>query len=269
MEKIGVEDICSNPREWYENDINNISYWFPKIENCGIDVPRTKIIQVPNDVLQAFFMDHHDKDKEKILSFVEEQIMPVLTDMNLFFFFMKIGTFSNKFDFRGSCKCRAEKYEIMEQLSNIAYTSETFGAQGLSEIAIREFISDWYYIEKNIPCIYNGMPLRPEFRVFYDFDEHKVLYSVNYWDWDYCHKRISDNITDKIIYEYYYDTINQFFIDNKDKVEKMVATCMKGVNLKERWSIDIMWDEQSKTYYLIDMATAQTSAYWKGDNDAG
>lgn len=252
--------------EWYTNDVNNISFWYPKIKDCGINVPQTFIVQVPENVMKASFLDNHDKDRETILEFIKNKIMPILSDNSMYFFFMKNGTFSNKFDFNDSCKCRAELFEVVEHFMNICYHANCFEAGGISEVAIREYIGDWNYLEQNIPCIYNGMPLRPEFRVFYDFDERKVLYSVNYWDWDYCHEGICKyNATDEIVYEYYYGNIMNEFESRQQKVEMLVYIGMRDVRMTGKWSIDIMWDEQRQEYWLIDMAQAEHSAYWKGN----
>lgn len=51
------------------------------------------------------------------------------------------------------------------------------------------------------PCIYNGLPLRPEFRVFYDFDARKPIFTANYWDYDYVYPHLY-HATDKIIFEH-------------------------------------------------------------------
>ena len=67
------------------------------------------------------------------------------------------------------------------------------------------------------------MPLRPEFRVFYDFDRHQPLYVVNYWDWNYCHDAICRDYTDKIVYEAHYPQLLDQYNKYKDDVVKMVA----------------------------------------------
>ena len=248
--------------DYYKDNKNNLSYWFPKIKDCGIEVPETIIIDTPEEIGKAYFMDKQNEDMNTVLSFVEDTILSKIPN-NMYFLFMKNGTFSNKFDFR-DCKVRRNKLEIAKALINQNYFAEMYGAGGLSEIVFREFIGSYSYIDKNIPTIYHGMPLRPEFRVFYDFDNRKVLYSANYWDWDYCYETISNqNVTDKIVYEHRYPAIKAFYEEHHKEVEDKVAECMKSVDLTGKWSVDIMWDEESKIYYLMDMAIAEDSAYWK------
>lgn len=244
----------------YKKNVNNISYWFPKIKDCGIKVPKTLIFQVPEEVTKAYFMDKEDENIHTVLKFVEEDIIPSIP-IDMFFLFVKNGTFSNKYDF-STCRVRKNSLEMTRGIIEQNYNAEVYGAGGLTEIAVREFIGSWQAVNSTL-CIYNGMPLRPEFRVFYDFDSKEVLYSVNYWDWDYCYENIKNNVSDGVIYKEAYPELMSFFLTNKDKVEDMVKKAMENVDFFGKWSIDIMYDKESDTYYLIDMALAEQSAYWK------
>ena len=133
------------------------------------------------------------------------------------------------------------------------------GADGCDEIVVREFIES---NSKVTPCIYNGLPLRSEFRVFYDFEEQKPIFTVNYWDFNYVYPHLYA-ATDKIIFEHERNRLEKAFSENRDRVQAMVDTAMKRVNgLNGQWSVDILMDE-SGTLWLIDMAIAQRSAYWE------
>lgn len=258
------DDLRQNP--------NNFSFWYPKIADCGLKVPKSIIFQLPEDVIRAIFHDRGSEDDDIILSYVKETMIPVLVSNNMFKpgLFIKNGTFSNKFRFNDSCGIRMfpNAFELTNRISNICYEAEMVGAAGISEIIIREFIGldndscNTQILDTNIPCIYGGMPLRPEFRVFYDFDNREVIKCVNYWDYDYCHDTIAKNYTDKIVYEHYYPTILNEYETRKDTVISLVSDHMKNVDMTGKWSVDIMYDVVSDSYYLIDMAQAQRSAYW-------
>ena len=141
---------------------------------------------------------------------------------------------------------------------NINYAALCLGAHGCEELVVRSVIP---YDRKKVPCIYNGLPLRPEFRVFYDFDKHEVLYCVNYWDYEYVSKGLYD-ATDKIVFEYMRYYLLSCFWSKKDEVEEVVSKSMKTVNdLSDIWSIDILLDGNNE-FWLIDMALAKNSAYW-------
>lgn len=106
------------------------------------------------------------------------------------------------------------------------------------------------------------MPLNTEFRVFYDFDNDKVLGVFNYWDKEtmldglkyVCFKH------DLEVFLATSDSIEENFNKYKDTVEALVASSMINVNLTGEWSIDIMMVNDE--FYLIDMATARSSYYY-------
>ena len=249
------------------HDPCNMSNWLPAIvpaegEARELRIPKTAIIPVPDDVCRSFFMER-DGDADRILGFVREQIVPAAKDHGLYpQFFMKNGGFSDKFRFR-LCTPGPADMRIAANLTDMNYDALCFSADGVTEVCLRELIP---YDEENTPCIYQGMPLRPEFRVFYDFDSHRVLYAANYWDWDYCHDRICRDATDKLVYESAYPGILQQYEEKKNDVMGMVARDMANVTgLSGMWSVDVMYCEKSgpnEGYWLIDMAVAGRSAYW-------
>lgn len=240
-----------------KNDVHNVSYWFPKVKDCGIKVPKTFVKQIPEDLFGHLFMDHPEKDIDYVYNWVENELMPSIPKSLYGLVFVKNGAFSNKFDF-STCSVRCNVLELTRAIIEINYASLMFDTGGNTEIVIRERIP---FDESKTATIYHGMPLRNEYRIFYDFDNHKVLYSANYWDWSYCHDSISRNVTDKIVYEKVYNELHAHYIFNQDKVMKLVEEHMKDVNLSGIWSIDILEDEQGE-FWLIDMALGYRSAYW-------
>ena len=262
-----IDEIIKESK-FYKNlkaDKNNFSYWFPKIESCANDnlfIPESIIIQVPEDVYYRFYMDSPKYDKAYIAGWIQDNVMPQIPDKHWNFLFIKNGTFSNKFDF---CDCTPNNdfYEIVNSVVNINYAGLCLGTGGYTELVIRKNIFKAYNNPAHFYRIYNGMPLVPEYRVFYDFDKHKVLYSVNYWDKDYCSKAISRDKTDEIVYKAVYEaTLLMPFMKYKDEVETLILDAFKDIDtLDGIWSTDVMWIP-NKGYYLIDMAMAETSAYW-------
>ncbi|MCI8843254.1 MAG: hypothetical protein HFF08_03985 [Oscillospiraceae bacterium] len=258
-----LNDLRSNP--------NNMSNWLPAIipadgEERLLRIPKTLIVQVPDDVCKSFFMDYYNKDRERIIQFVKEQVMPKVKEVGIYpSMFIKNGGFSDKYQFN-LCTPGPDEVDMAMNLIKMNYDALCFGADGITEVCIRELIP---HNTKTTPCIYHGMPLRPEFRVFYDFDRHQPLYIVNYWDWDYCHDAICRDYTDKIVYEAYYPRLLDQYNEYKDSVIEMVAADMASVSaLKGIWSVDVMLcesQERQKEYegfWLIDMAIGCRSAYW-------
>lgn len=266
MEKIINDDFISpeeSLRQKYEadkQDRNNFSYWYPKVKDCGINQSESVIIPVPFDIYKIIEGDMLcDTDSADICrNLVNELIMPCFNEFAKAgpqICFCKNGTFSNKYD---AHLCFTNDYRLFESFTSICYGAACLGAKGNTEFVLRRIIhSD----DSITPKIYNGLPLRPEIRVFYDFDKHKVLYSVNYWDYDYVYPNLH-SITDKIIFDKWMIKLEGTFNTVKHEVESIVYDAMKNIiDLTGKWSIDIMLDENN-IFWLIDMAQAEHSAYW-------
>lgn len=250
-----------------ENE-NDFSFWFPKVKNCGIPTPKTYFAKVPpreqepkftDRLFQAFYMEKPSDDMAVIQEWVDRYLLMDLMKEGLTgHIFVKNARFSNKFDARGSCNIYGLS-DLARAIANINYAAMMHDADGVDEIVVRQFIES---NSRTTPCIYNGLPLRPEFRVFYDFDARKIIFTANYWDFDYVFWHLHD-ATDKIIFAHERVRIQKAFDENKSRVEAMVGNAMKRVNgLTGQWSVDILMDEQ-ENLWLIDMAIAQRSAYWE------
>lgn len=275
MEKIINTTKQETSASEYLNDLrsdpNNMSKWLPAItpaagEQRKLRIPKTVIVQVPDDVCLSFFMEHQGADRDRVIQFVKDQIAPKVKEAGFYpRFFMKNGGFSDKYQFN-LCEPGPDEVNIAMNLISMNYDALCFDANGITEVCMRELIP---HNEKATPCIYHGMPLRPEFRVFYDFNRHQPLYVANYWDWDYCHDAICRNCTDRIVYESYYPKLLDQYNRHKNDVVKMVEDDMQSVSgLNGVWSVDVMlcepqeyWEDY-EGFWLIDMAVGCRSAYW-------
>ena len=198
------------------------------------------------------------ESREKALEILKEKIEGNKEIKRGRLYNIKNGAFSNKFN---ANDCFSNYYDIPRKFLNIQYAGMCYDADGTSEMIIREVID---YDPSVVPTIYNGLPLRPEYRVFVDFDNDNTLYIVNYWDYDYCYSHL--NKTDKIIFDYMRSYLESEFENNKDKVIELIENNLIPYNKKNEdrltgiWSVDIM--KADKDYYLIDMAIGCQSAYY-------
>ena len=96
-----------------KNDVHNVSYWFPKVKDCGIKVPETFVKQIPEDLFGHLFMDHPEKDIDCIYNWVKNELMPSIPKNLYGLVFVKNGAFSNKFDFN-TCSVRCNVLEYIE-----------------------------------------------------------------------------------------------------------------------------------------------------------
>ena len=249
--------------KWQIENPNNFSYWFPKVapylEERGIKSPKSKVMSVPDDVMEACFLEKKT-DADLIQKWVHTEVMPALWGAE-FPLFMKNGCFSNKFDFNKSCRLEAYDEEaITKNFVNLQGESLLYDTGGNMEIVFREFIQP----PKGTPAIYNGMPFRPEMRVFYDFDKHSYCYAVNYWDWDYCHDRIAEDEHDKEVYESYYPKLKEMYeYRMRYFLPRILAGLRRVDKMTGTWSLDFILDEHEA--WFIDAAVACQSAYWDAD----
>lgn len=236
-------------------DKNNLSYWYPKIKDCGIKTPDTIVIPINYAQFKWLGGDNYeDKDIKSMGTFIHNRIKSSELKNNKKLF-MKTGTFSNKFNF---ASCKIEDFDtIGEQFLDIYYAAMCVGDGNSTEIVIREFIES----DNDIKPIYNGMPLSTEFRIFYDFDNKKILGEFNYWDRETVAKSLRyEKNNDAEIFLSEIDRIENNFTKYIGKVTELINKCMKNVTLEGKWSIDIM--KAKDEFYLIDMATAETSYYY-------
>jgi hypothetical protein len=250
-----AKSVSDDIAHWYNCERNNeynLSFWFPKIQNCGIKVPETDVYQVPADVFEAFFLEKAG-DRELIRNFVTDTIIPHMSQP---LYFMKNGCFSNKFNFQ---VCMTNSRKIVDDIIAINEAALCVESGGCTEIILREPIP---YYSWETPCIYHGMPLQTEIRTFYDFDKREVLYSANYWDYDTVRPHLRD-MTDIIIFDSMKDKILAGYEEWRSKVEVLVTEHMINVDLTGKWSIDLLVDFNGQVW-LIDMAKAARSTYWKG-----
>lgn len=253
---------------------NSMGYWLPRIvpavnKHGFFKIPDTKIIKIPVPMLQLTRCDYSE------LTAVTRDIIDQFCfkafelDENKDYF-IKTGTYSSKYDFRNAHVHGAKEVrELGEYLLFIHFQANmmaaptnnvcTYGVSTTNEWTVREFIED----KENNPCIYKGLPLHTEYRVFVDFDTKQVIGINPYWDADTMKKRFErdSNIHDRhdyIIYSMHEETLMDRYNQNKDAIVDNVRSLIQNIDMTGQWSIDIM--QNGNDFYLIDMALAQNSA---------
>lgn len=263
---------------------NSMEHWLPQAAQAAwksrsFRIPNTTFVQVPLPVLQMSRLQY-EKLNRTTLDIIDrwaEQVFNLQTTND---YFVKTGVFSSKFDFRNAhVPSGPEVLELGEYLICIAnqasqmagpfMTTSIYGAATSRTWAVREWIPD----KENNPTIYRGLPLRTEYRCFVDFDTKELLCVAPYWDPDTMKRRFGhssdsdepDMQHDYIIYSLHEKTLMERFEAHKsDIATRMQSFIDTNAELKElngltgQWSVDVM--ENGSDYYLIDMATADTSA---------
>ena len=256
---------------------NSMSHWLPQISSAAtkhgfFKIPKTRIVKVPMPILQLSRIDY-DSLTPTTLKIVDDWAMKAFDlDVNKTYF-IKTGTYSSKFDFRNA-KVTGEKEvrELGEYLLYIQHQASMmagpltspciYGVSTTNEWVVREYIED----KENNPCIYHGLPLHTEYRIFVDFDTDEIIGISPYWEPEMMKKRFSQENDaasphmrhDYIIYKMHEETLMNRYNENKDNILAHIKEMIPDVNLPGQWSIDIM--QNGNDFWLIDMATADTSA---------
>lgn len=269
--------------EMIDTNPDSMGHWFPALVDAVqcqsyFKVPKTTLIKIPLTLLQMTRLEYmaHTPTTLKIVDDYCYKIFELNENET---YFIRTGTTSLKYDFRNvKVSGSKEVHELGEYLlynhskgprmAGPLSQPSIYGMQTTVEWAVREYIEP----KESVPQIYFGMPLRTELRVFIDADEKKVIGIAPYWDPKIMKKRFSmdddfrnpDKIHDYTVYAAYEDTLISKYEKYKDKIWKEVESMLPNLNLTGQWSLDVMIngvnDDGSDDVYLIDMATAQTSA---------
>lgn len=262
---------------YYGNELIDMGYWFPALKNavskqCFFKIPETKILKVPLPLLQLTRCEFGSLTPTTIDIVNRWAYEAFDLDENKTYF-VKTGTYSSKFDFRNAKVTTPKEvrelgsyllfihFQALQMASPLARPC-IYGVSTTNEWCVREYIED----KENNPCIYHGMPLHTEYRVFIDCDTDEVLGIAPYWKPDVMKKRFSqgsdadtaDMKHDYIIYKMHEEKLMSRYEENKDMLVDRIAELLPEINLTGQWSLDIM--QNGNDFWLIDMATADTSA---------
>lgn len=259
------ESLNEGRRIWMDalrRNPNNFSFWFPLVKDLripGLMIPKSVIIDCPEEVMMSFFMEK-EGDGQRIDLWVQDYVIPVIKEhFPSGDVFIKNGCFSDKYVFGKAChvKDSSDVKQLISHIFRIQSDSLCVESYGNLEMVVREYIP----AVPGTPTIYHGMPLRPEIRVFYDFDYHQYLYAVNYWQWEECHDYICSHPEDAMVYQMKYPKLNQRTADLLIRHMERICRTMDSVEgLTGIWSVDFILEDDR--IWLIDMAQGYRSTYW-------
>lgn len=179
--------------------------------------------------------------------------------------FLKGQTFSNKYTF-SNCVIQDPNnaLDVGSKALNIFYTG-LCGDRIESGFVFREFIDPNNALE----AIYDGMPLHTEFRVFYNFDTHRIIRVFPYWDAETMKEALAKRAPND--YDSFVSAVPRLekdFIQNQQRVQKCVEDTLQNHEMKvpytgfaNIWSLDFMLS-LSGDIWFIDAAVGSQSYYW-------
>ncbi len=254
---------------------NAIGNWLPGLANAvsGQDffkLPETRVIRVPMTLLQLTRVQYEELTTGTF-DVLNRYCMEVFGLNPFAEYFVKTGTYSSKFDFRNAhVHGEQEVRELGQYLLYIQYQAQqmagplsepnVYGVSTTNEWAVRKYIKP----AEHAPCIYKGMPLRTEYRVFVDFDANEILGVSPYWKPDVMKARFSrsqdnpDDTHDYIIYAAVEPDLMARYESNHKTVTDRLHAMLPDFGMTGQWSVDVM--QEGGDFYVIDMALAANSA---------
>ncbi len=256
---------------------NSMSHWLPAIAEAVhstgfFKIPKTKIMRVPLAVLQLTRLDYNTLTPGT-MDIVDRFCFRAFGLEETKDYFIKTGTYSSKYDFRNAKVTGAKEVrELGEYLLFIQNQATMmagplaqpciYGVSTTNEWVVREFVHD----TENNPCIYKGLPLHTEYRVFVDGDEGKVLGMNPYWDPEVMKQRFGHEpdaanphlVHDYVIYKAHEDTLMARYHENEARIKSEIERLLPFLELPGQWSIDVM--QNGDDFWVIDMALAGNSA---------
>lgn len=254
---------------------NSIGHWFPALKEAAgrqsfFKIPETTIVKVPMPILQLTRLDYMSLH-QSTLDIVNRWAYEVFHLDENKTYFIKTGTYSSKFDFRNAKVTTPKEvrelgsyllfihHQAVAMAGPLVQPRPVVGVSTTNEWCVREYIED----QENNPCIYHGMPLHTEYRVFIDCDSNEILGIAPYWRPDVMKNRFrkarnADEKHDFVVYSMHEKTLMERYHRNKDLVLEKVKALLPDLHLKGQWSLDIM--QNGDDFWLIDMALAANSA---------
>jgi hypothetical protein len=255
----------------------SISHWLPPLTDAArkhgdaLRIPETRICRVPLPILQLSRLEYETLTPTT-LDIVNRWAYEAFGLADRDAWFVKTGTYSSKFDFRNSVVRGDEVTELGSyllyiqsvacQMAGPLSRTSTYGVSTTNEWCVREYVE----AAPETPTIYQGMPLRCEFRVFVDTDDDTVLGVAPYWREKEMRERFGKHedadratiIHDRIVYEMQLPTLKADYDTWKPAVIAAVCEMLPDLELEGQWSLDVMLE--GDTLWAIDMAPLMNSA---------
>lgn len=259
---LSVADLTEKVYDRFGENENSIRNWLPQLikavdsTETFLKIPSTTVLRLPIELAQFIRVEYNEtnrKDRALFNSYIFDKLGLEMGKT----YFIKTGTFSSKFQF-ANAKC-SEPDEMGEYFQVINNFAMTVGSGQSIDVCAREYIED---PEKN-PTIYNGMPLRTEFRTFVDFDTDKLIGTVPYWHPIVMKMALKMGLSDSMEQDYQTylseeDRLTREFNEHQGKLNREIQKLIPKIDLKGQYSLDIM--KSGDDFYLIDMALMSESA---------
>lgn len=248
-------------RASFENK-NRLSWWFPRIPS-DILVPKTEFIRWP-------FHLNKPSDEEDLINLLEGKIpkdfallwerISQAGDRVGWPMFLRTDYLSDKHHWKDTCYVPSPG-DIPSHIVRLVEKSALADMWG--------FPTDCWIVRKLIPttpiftAFRGDMPITKERRYFVQDD--KVLCHHPYWPMEAFLLGDLACVVPK-----WSELLDDMNVEDADEISLLSKLSSKvGAAIGGAWSIDWLWSEQERQWYLIDMAEANVSYHWPGCPNGG
>lgn len=230
-------------------DLTALSYWFPKIQEAGLPVPKTVLLTMSAEAeKQTFgFFDGEEIGVEARKFFLN--LADAAETRIGFPCFLRTGHSSAKHEWARTCYVPS-KADVAEHAMNIIYFSECQGIIGMPwrEWAIRELLPT-----KPVAFApgYDEMPVNREFRFFVDGP------AIECWHPYWPEEALARGGINPIIIA---RTLDALAMKPEELPALTLLASRVGAAVGGRWSVDLL--ETERGWYVTDMAEADKSWHW-------
>lgn len=241
-------------KEQWKNDPTNFPNWFKVVKSLKIPHPKSIVVPIDYEVYGAFMDGKTTPGVRTFLSQLESA-----ADKLGFPVFLRSGFMSGKHSWKEACYVHSETCELSHHVYRIIEAHEMgFGCPPATCFIVREFIR----AKPAFYAFWGKMPVTKEFRVFVRDGEFQCIHP--YWP----EGAIQDPVT--------YDgrTLSEaewkgrlrelYLITAREVRDLRDMSCEVASQLDHKyWSVDWLWHDDARKWYLIDMAVGERSYHWK------
>ena len=233
--------------EWLSNP-NNMTNWFPKLVKTGVNIPKTKLVNVDyqaiNDLVEKKL------DTKAVIDFTEN-LKKALEEIG-YPAFVRSSYSSNKHDWKDTCLIQRDS-DLVSHLYEIAYY-DAFASRFATIFAVRELIDT----KAHFYAFDGKIPITKERRYF--VNDGEVVCHHPYWP----EESIMDprDIKNNCVSDWK-EKLEDMNFESKDEVGYLSELSKKvSKNFEGFWSVDWL-NSKDGTWYCIDMALGNMSYHWK------
>ena len=234
-------------------DRNCLTYWFARIEEAGLPVPKTRVVRIPTDSIYVDLMRPIDGRPFQGPALAWLEVLKLAVAEIGVPCFLRTGQTSGKHEWEKTCHVPTVESVPAHVLSLIDF-SEAACIPGLDwrVWAVRELLPT-----KPLAIIYRAMPLCREYRCFVDGGE--LLCSHPYWPWEPVVREFWGD-SESIDIDSIYHAATTVTDRERQEIEELAKRA--GAACGGRWSVDILDTERG--WYVTDMAVMEESWHWPG-----